>query len=139
VARSGVRWTARQLREHRAGHPVAVHVRDERAWNARYRSKLEERFMREGPGFLMMHYGVPVVALYFEPASLRIPSGRCTVDFLADFQGDRSLWIELKGSRDSRGYEASRARLRSAAACYPTQRFCQVLPAGKSWELEEIR
>lgn len=106
-----------------------------------YKSQHERWFARFGQYALESHFGCAVVRMNYEPCSWRLPGGRYTPDFYAILEDGRVVFIEVKGSRQQRGYRDAMSKLRAAAALHPEFVWCECLVGqnGRKLELEVLK
>ena len=102
-----------------------------------YKSNCERRFADLGPTLLGAHFGAECLVFEYEPCRWVIPGGHYKPDWLCVLSDCRVVYVEVKGSKNQRGYRDARAKLRAAKSVYPWWVWCEVVES-EGWKVEVI-
>jgi len=103
----------------------------------KYKSGSEEKFALTGRAILGDAFGVPVLAMWYEPCKWKIPGGHYTPDWMAVLDTGQVLFVEIKGSRKQKGYRDARSKLRAASEIYSIYTWCEVVEQD-GWRVEVL-
>ena len=105
----------------------------------RYRSGAEADFARIGLALMGSYCECDVAVMTYEPEAFNLPGGHYTPDFRCILTDGRIVFIEIKGSREQKGYRDARSKLRAAAALNPWYTWYEVICCRGQWNVERIK
>jgi len=103
-----------------------------------FRSEYEGAFAQIAHALLADEFGSPVERLDYEPVTWNLPGNRYTPDFVAILADGRIVHVEVKGSRQQRGYRDARSKLREAAAMHPEYTWVEAVVTLRRGEIANI-
>jgi hypothetical protein len=104
-----------------------------------YDSRGEEWYARIGYLLTGDELGSEVVLTQYHALKVNLPGGSYEPDFLHILADGRLVIVEVKGSREQKGYRDARAKLRAAADLYRWATWLEIRADGRgACELEVI-